>query len=207
MKIVKRFAKGCCIVVPVLALVWGCPFDNTLREYLSARFWQPFAKTGTSFEKRGVRRMSAPFAGMRKTAGETPLEKLRAAYLPVEQVQAGSIYSTPVRFDAAPLRKALAAARTSQPTSPREIEEIDLIEAKTDLREGQAGGPELLESARQKLVAFLRTVRTPEFRSEARGWLARVYYLQGDQTAAGKIYLDELNRNGSNLGVSKYSSR
>ena len=74
MKIVKRFAKGCCIVVPVLALVWGCPFDNTLREYLSARFWQPFAKTGTSFEKRGVRRMSAPFAGMRKTAGETPLE-------------------------------------------------------------------------------------------------------------------------------------
>jgi hypothetical protein len=46
---------------------------------------------------------------------------------------------------------------------------------------------------------FLRTARTPEFLSEARGWLAHVYYVLGDQTAAGKIYLDELNRNGSNL--------
>ena len=35
--------------------------------------------------------------------------------------------------------------------------------------------------------------------SEARGWLARIHFLLGEQTAAGKIYLDELNRNGSNL--------
>ncbi len=35
--------------------------------------------------------------------------------------------------------------------------------------------------------------------SEARGWLARVHLLLGDQAAAGKIYLDELNRDGSNL--------
>jgi hypothetical protein len=56
-----------------------------------------------------------------------------------------------------------------------------------------------LQSAKKKLEAFLRTARTPEFLSEARGWLAHIHYLLGDQTAAGKIYLDELNRTGSNL--------
>jgi len=56
-----------------------------------------------------------------------------------------------------------------------------------------------LQSAKEKLETFLRTARTPEFLSEARGWLAHIHFLLGEQTAAGKIYLDELNRNGSNL--------
>src|SRR5258708_645916 len=67
------------------------------------------------------------------------------------------------------------------------------------MRVGQPEEPELLQSSKKKLEAFLKTARTPEFLSEARGWLARIYYLLGDQTAAGRIYLDELNRNGSNL--------
>ena len=37
------------------------------------------------------------------------------------------------------------------------------------------------------------------FAAKPGGWLAHIYYLLGDQTAAGEIYLDELNRNGSNL--------
>ena len=71
-----------------------------------------------------------------------------------------------------------------------------LIDAKIDMR---ADEMDRLESAKKKLEAFLRTARTPEFLSEARGWLARVHYRLGEQTAAGKIYLDEVNRNGSNL--------
>ena len=76
---------------------------------------------------------------------------------------------------------------------------MDLIEAKIEMRAGQPEEPELLLSAKQKLQRFLRTARTPEFLSEARGWLARIHFLLGEQTAAGKIYLDELNRDGSNL--------
>jgi hypothetical protein len=81
----------------------------------------------------------------------------------------------------------------------RQREEVDLIDAKIDMRSGQPDEPELLQSAKKKIEAFLRTARTPEFRSEARGWLAHIHYLMGEQTAAGKIYLDELNRSGSNL--------
>ncbi|MBL8234751.1 MAG: hypothetical protein JNL98_40000, partial [Bryobacterales bacterium] len=45
------------------------------------------------------------------------------------------------------------------------------------------------------------TARTPEFASEARGWLARIYHLQGDSAKATKIYLDELHRKNSNLST------
>ncbi len=51
--------------------------------------------------------------------------------------------------------------------------------------------------AKGKPGAFLRTGRTPEFLSEARGWLGYSHFLLGEQTQAGKIYLDELNRSGS----------
>jgi hypothetical protein len=99
----------------------------------------------------------------------------------------------------AALRQAVAAARADRSVTGRDKEEVDLVEAKIEMRAGEPDDSELLEAAQQKFLAFLRKARTPEFRSEARGWLAHVYYLLGDQTAAGKIYLDELNRDGSNL--------
>ena len=91
----------------------------------------------------------------------------------------------------------MAAARADRALTRREREEVDLIDAKIDLRAGETGEDEYLASAKRKLEAFLRTARTPEFLSEARGWLARVLYLSNDQTGAGKIYLDKLNRSGS----------
>src|SRR5579863_7197320 len=170
-----------------LGLAFACGFDNSLREYLDARFWQPFSKEGWHFEKKNVRRISAPFAGMTKAVGDTPLAKLRAAYQGIRQTG----------FDPT---KALAAARADHSLTSREREEIDLLDAKLDMRSGEPdGGDQLLRSAEKKLQRFLRSARTPEFRSEARGWLAHIHYLLGEQAAAGKIYLDELNRNGSNL--------
>ncbi len=187
-----RILRPCTFLFLSLGLVWACGFDDTLREYLSARFWLPFAKHPSGFERPNAPRMDAPYAGMAGTEGSSPLEKLREAYQQISQPQ-------PEGFDVAELRRAVAAARADSSLTRRQKEEIDVIDAKIDMRSGQPGSPDLLQSARKKLEAFLRTAQTPEFLSEARGWLAYIHYLLGDQTAAGKIYLDELNRSGSNL--------
>ena len=177
-------------ILGTLGLLGACGFDDSLREYLSARFWLPFAKHASNFEKPNIRRIDAPFAGMASGDRNTPLEKLRYAYLGVPQDRA---------FDAAPARAALAAARADSSLSPREKEEVDLIDAKIQMRAAEADDQLSLEPVEAKFKAFLKTARDPAFLSEARGWLAHVYYLEGDQTRAGKIYLDELNRSGSNL--------
>jgi len=187
-----RILRYCCVLFFALAFLWACPFDNTLREYLDAHFWLPFSKFPPNFAKRNVRRVSAPYAGMVKAQGDTPIEKLRTAYQEISQ-------PVSVPFELATLRQSLAAAQADRSLTRKEREEVDLIDAKIDMRSGEADEPEPLRSAKKKLEQFLRTARTPEFLSEARGWLARVDYLLGDQTAAGKIYLDELNRSGSNL--------
>ena len=168
----------------------ACWFDESLREYLDAHFWLPFSHSGRHFEKRSVRRSSAPFAGMTKASGNSPLEKLRAAYQSVAWAEGQP-------GDRAALEQALEAARGDASLTAREREEVRLIDAKIDMR--TANDDAQLAAAKTKIEQFLRTARTPEFLSEARGWLAHVYYESGDQTAAGKIYLDELNRNGSNL--------
>jgi hypothetical protein len=142
--------------------------------------------------------MDAPFAGMTAAQGDSPLARLRTAYQKIPQPE---IYDpTPdTGPDVAPLRQAVAAARADRSLTGRDKEEVDLVEAKIEMRVGEPDDSELLESAKKKFQVFLLGARTPEFRSEARGWLAHVHYLLGEQTAAGKIYLDELNRTGSNL--------
>ncbi|MGC4051113.1 MAG: hypothetical protein QM757_17255 [Paludibaculum sp.] len=181
-----------------LVTAGACPWSDELREYLSAHFWLPFARHSASFEHPNVRRMNAPFAGMTAVQGGSPLARLRAAY---QQLQPAEFYAPRHRplVDVEPLRPAIAAARADRALTARDREEVNLIEAKIEMRGGESGQPALLRSAKQKLQAFLRTARTREFASEARGWLARTHYLLGNRTAAGKIYLDELNRPGSNL--------
>jgi hypothetical protein len=172
-----------------LSVVGACGFDNSLRMYLYTRFWQPFAKSGASFAKP-VPARSDPYAGMRKVEGTTPLERLRAAYQSIAAQ----------KFEEMALAGAVAEARSAAPSlSRRDREEVDLIDAKIDMRLGSPDSPERLHLAKQKLQAFLRSARDPRWRSEARGWLAHIHYLLDEQTAAGKIYLDELNRRDSNL--------
>jgi hypothetical protein len=193
MKMFRRVLRSCSAILLVLGFAWACGFDDALREYLDVHFWMPFSKSASLFSKKTVRRISSPFAGMVKGAGHTPLEKLRAQYQVISQPE-------PVAFDTASMRQAVVDARAQPTLNQREREEVDLIDAKIDMRAGQpSDNPEILRRAQEKLKQFLRTARTPEFLSEARGWLAHIHYLFGEQTAAGKIYLDELNRNGSNL--------
>jgi hypothetical protein len=175
-----------------IAILWACPFDQSLREYLTLRFWSPFTKRPANFEKPNVRRVSRAFAGMGPATSSSPLDQLRILYRGIS-----SPIETPL--DIAPFRKALATARSSRSLTPRDREEIDLLDAKIDIRAGAPANPQPLRSAKSKLQNFLARAKTPELISEARGWLAYVHLLLGDDTAAGKIYLDELNRDGSNL--------
>jgi hypothetical protein len=183
----------------VLLIACACPWNDELREYLNAHFWSPFAKHGASFENAHVQRMNAPYAGMTRAEGDSPLARLRATYQKLPQPY---LYdqNPPTSPDLAPIRQAVAAAHADPSLTRRDKEEVELVEAKIEMRAGEASDSgDLLQSAQQKFQTFLRTARTQEFRSEARGWLAHIHYLFGEQTAAGKIYLDELNRTGSNL--------
>src|SRR5438874_12404121 len=92
MKIPKH-ALRCCSLVLGVTFVWACAFDTTLREYLNAYFWLPFAKRAAGFEKPKVRRINAPFAGMTKAEGDRPLAKLRATYQQISQPQVESFDS------------------------------------------------------------------------------------------------------------------
>lgn len=78
---------------------------------------------------------------------------------------------------------------------------MELIGAKIEMRQGSDENPEPWRTAKRKFEAFLQTARDPAPASEARGWLARMHYELREQSAAGKIYLDELNRPGSNLSA------
>ncbi len=160
--------------------------------YLDAHFWLPYSKRFPDFARKNIRRTSQPYAGMAHDSNGTPLAKLRDAYRTISSGDA----QTP---SPAALAQVLTATRGDRSLTAREREETDLIDAKIDMRLEEADDNDTLDGAQKKLTQFLRTSRIPVFESEARGWLAHVYFLQGDQTAAGKIYLDELNRNGSNL--------
>jgi hypothetical protein len=181
-----RLAAGALLVLTCLS---ACGWDDTLREYLDARFWQPFAKWTSSFSIPDVKRISVPYAGMTAAEVDSPLQRARTAY---QQFLGGN-----QQLKAA--REAVAAAGADPTLGASDREELDLIDAKIEMRAGEPDDREQLGRAKTKLQAFLRRTRNPAFASEARGWLARVNYLSGDQAAAGKIYLDELNRRGSNL--------
>jgi hypothetical protein len=182
----------------VLLVAGACPWDDELREFLNAHFWLPFARHAASFANSDVPRMDAPYAGMTAAHGSTALDRLREAYQGIAQLELSYQNPAPL-LNLAPLRQAVTAARADQSLARRDKEEVDLVEAKIEMRAGEWGDSNFLQSAERKFQVFLRTARTPEFRSEARGWLAHIHYLFGEQTAAGKIYLDELNRAGSNL--------
>jgi len=183
----------------------SCGYDSSLREYLSRRFWLPFAKTSVAFEKKNVRRVSVPYAGMdaRGTASVS-LGNLRRSYQAISSID-GNIYppyaQPQVLESVAAAQRALQVTLSDPSLTPSQKEEVALLDAKIEMRRGetQENDPAILGRARQKLQSFLRSSKSPAFASEARGWLAHIFVLLGDDAAAGKMYLDELNRDGSNL--------
>lgn len=188
-------------VLPLLAAVFGvwasavqpCGLEYTFRAYLDKRFWQPLSKYEESLGRRpsteGEKKF-APWAGMSREGPNEILQKASEAY-------------RDNRFS-----DARSAVETGLKTNPLETEreELLLIDAKSDLFEGEAArsarqtpqdsNEDLLHRAETKLIEFLRISQAPALRSEARGWLARIHYLNGDYAFAAKIYLDELSNEG-----------
>src|SRR5262245_22826791 len=85
MRTAKRIVRWCGVPIAGLGLVWACGFDSSLREYLSAQFWLPFAKGPAHFARPNIRRVSAPFAGMTAGEGGRPLANLRAQYQKISE--------------------------------------------------------------------------------------------------------------------------
>ncbi len=168
-----------------LGLAWACGFDQSLRQYLYAHFWMPFSKDATDFSKPRAGKKLTPYAGMEISAVPQALAVLRGSYRLIARP------NPPPNSES--YASVLAAARAVPDLTPLQREEIDLLDAKIDFRNDD------FPAAKQKLKAFLRRAKSPAYRSEARGWLAYVHLQLGEQTAAGKIYLDELNRSDSNL--------
>ena len=187
MRALAQFLLTLWLLLFCLSLTWACAVDESLREYLSTYFWMPFSKSGYDLGRDREERFSAAFAGMEGSQVKGPLARLRAAY------QGGASMPDSSLYDPKGLQKAVAAARSSAGLTFRDREEIELIDAKIDMRSDS------LDKAAKKLADFLKKAHTPEFLSEARGWLAHIHYMRGEQSAAGKIYLDELNRSDSNL--------
>jgi hypothetical protein len=195
-------------------VVHSCGPGYTFRAYLDKRFWQPLSKYEDSLGKQPsqseARKEYGPFAGMSDSGANESLRKARVSYRTLQ------------------FADARAAVETGLQENPGESEkeELLLIDAKVDLREGEgstqkpqtgkkrkhphgasrdtdshsgagASKEELLSRSEEKFRDFIGKSQSPAFRSEARGWLARVCYLTKDYPSAAKIYLDELAKEDS----------
>ncbi len=174
--------------VPVVS---PCPLESTFRAYLDRRFWLPLARFVADLARDLPREQAnGPFAEMVANGAEPKpaVQAARDAYWPLSRSA-----ETPdeLRELWARARAAVATALQTELTE-EEKEEVRLIEAKIDMREGEEGNPQALRRAQDKLRDFLSTAKMPMLASQARGWLARVHYLLDEYSSAAKIYLDEL---------------
>ncbi|MFN7918963.1 MAG: hypothetical protein U0Q16_02635 [Bryobacteraceae bacterium] len=175
-----------CSALCALGIAWACGSDDAIREYLSVYFWLPLVKGPGQFARSKVKEPTTPFAGMGKVESASAVAKLRAAYQGKEP-----------REDPEQLADQILA---NPQLSARDHEEAELVKAKLLIRTAESGDAGRIREAKTALTAFLGKAKSADFLSEARGWLGRAHYLAGEQAAAGKIYLDELNRPDTVLG-------
>jgi hypothetical protein len=162
----------------------------TFRAYLKRSFWEPmyFHAGSQAPSKRATE--TSPYAGFLDSEAPPSLIELREAYRALAA-------ETPAASEAEHAVLAAQKALIPGTLTGKNLEEAQLIDCKIALRLGE--GSPALEEARSKLENFIARAQNPLFASEARGWLARVLYLQEDYVGAAKIYLDELDSPKSNL--------
>jgi len=183
------------IILTLLCLFTGeaysCSPEIVFRAYLDKRFWQPYEKYESSvlpFSKmHNIRKINMAsqkfyFAGTSDEKTTSPgLTRARNAY-------------RSENYDLA--RKELSKADKTKLTAT-ELEELVLLDAKLDMRIGEKTEPvnkQLLKTAQNKLLIFIKNSKSPTWHSEARGWVAHIHFLLEEYPAAAKIYLDELGR-------------
>lgn len=171
-----------------VGIAQGCGPWISFRDFLQRTFWQQGHYGAANLVETAPRGGgTASYAGFSAQEGPAPLAALRSAYRAIadgEEAKADVL---------ATARQAAAVALAPGALSGASLQEARLLDAKVAMR---AAGSEAagLAEARRKLEAFLAASPDPASASEARGWLARVLYKQGDGVAAMKIYLEELDR-------------
>jgi hypothetical protein len=163
--------------------VHGCGPYLALRSYLTRHFWLPMYYTANLLLSASNPGGSVPYAGFATDAVPAPLADARAAYGRSAFDEAG---------------RAVAQALAPGVLTGKNLEEARLIDCKVSLRQAEADR-NALGMARRKLEDFLASAHDRAFAGEARGWLARVFYLQKDYVRAALIYLDETEAGDSPL--------
>ncbi len=182
-----------CIPLAVFAAIFvitdpirACGPYLSFRAYLTRSFWLPMYYTIGLLLPAKIPTGNAPYAGFAGQDVPPALAGLRAAYRPLAT-------TTRLNQPQSVLDEASqAAARALAPgvLTGSGLEEARLIDCKLMLRLAE-DNLEALDSAIRKLEEFIASAKNPVFVSEARGWLARGYYLQKDYVRAARIYLDE----------------
>jgi hypothetical protein len=202
----KVMALAVSIVLAISAAVLAvdaikaCGPYLSLRPYLKRSFWLPMYFTFNNLRPADAPGGSIPYAGFSPEAAPKALAELRAAYLPLAQnstqEQPQSIFEHAVR----------AAEQALAPgiLTGKDLEEARLIDCKITLRmaernNGNNGNNDARSVAKQKLEKFIASGKDRALISEARGWLARLFYLQKNYVHAALIYLDETQNNDSPL--------
>jgi hypothetical protein len=206
-KIFLGIAGAVLLWLGAAVLSYGCGTYTSQRAYLDRCFWQPF----TQYVKQTVQhwRSREPevraFAGYAGTASASALlAEARSAYCRLgktieelgEDMMPNEVFEM-LPFDA--VRKSIEKARSEKSLTSEEKDELELLAAKVDLREGSIGDKERLLSAQSRLRAFLQRAATSPYRSEARGWLASACYRLGQYSEAAKIYMNEYTTEDSNF--------
>jgi hypothetical protein len=160
----------------------------SFRAYLTRGFWLPMYYSIGILLPPNIPGGGIPYAGFSAADAPEALSSLREAYRRV--TDAAKTNQTQSALDEA--GKAATRALAPGALSNRNLEEARLIACKIALR-GAERNPEALAEARRKMEEFIGSAADPVFASEARGWLARICYLQKDYVRAALIYLDEVN--------------
>jgi hypothetical protein len=205
----KKIAWGFIFLVllgiGIKSISFGCTGALSQRAYLDRYFWRPFTNYVMETIKNWRKREPElrPFAGYAKpVATMDAFTEARIAYRKLAENAETADWESNEFLEMLPfdgVRQTIEKARLQSGLSSSQREEVKLLAAKTDLREGIIGDNARMLSAQQQLLSFLKNNPSLEFTSEARGWLACTHYHLGHYSEAAKIYVDEIKAADSNF--------
>jgi hypothetical protein len=201
----RRVITVLIIIGGLLVLVEACVPELTFRAYLSPDFFQPLGR-GLSILTRVLpaeKNTYIPYAGISESPDAGPMAGLRAAYRDLLYNSPPQVGPYGQRLPLVFLPQAVDAVRDRiravSPLNGSQADEVDLLQCKLDLRAARIDDDPSLLAAQTCLEGYLQRTRPAALRSEARGWLARTYFLRRNRAEAAKIYLDELESPDSNI--------
>lgn len=187
------------VVCGLVAIAGACGTDVTFRAYLDKTFWRPRVRyiaelaNGLPKEKQSY----APFAGTASSGGRPDLQEVRKAYQDLLAGQDAHWYA--LVYPKGATSRIDAMLGRLQPANKAERDEMELLKCKVGLRAATRDDSAALVSVQSCFEFYLKQARPTALASEARGWLARTYYISGKHASAAKIYLDELASTTSNI--------